>query len=109
MAICSANFGDEASGSEWAAPIVVVKKKDGNIRLCVDYRRLNSVDAYPMPRADELIDQLGKAKYLRPEPEKIRAVEQFRNRRRRSKSEDFWVSQGITGNSLETTLGLPCP
>ena len=56
----------EASGSEWAAPIVVVKK-DGNIRLCVDYRRLNSVtavDAYPMPRADELIDQLGKAKYI---------------------------------------------
>ena len=57
----------EVSGSEWAAPIVVVKKKDGNIRLCVDYRRLNSVtavDAYPMPRADELIDQLGKAKYI---------------------------------------------
>ena len=49
--------------------VVVVKKKDGNIRICVDYRRLNSVsavDAYSMPRADdhELIDQLGKAKYI---------------------------------------------
>ena len=46
---------------------MVVKKKDGNIRLCVDYHHLNSVtavDAYPMPRADELIDQLGKAKYI---------------------------------------------
>ena len=57
----------EPSQSEWSAPIVVVRKKDGNIRLCVDYRRLNAitpVDAYPMPRTDELIDKLGKAKYI---------------------------------------------
>ena len=55
------------SSSEWAAPIVLVKKKDGSLRLCVDYRRLNSVsqtDTYPMPRIDDLIDQLGKAKYI---------------------------------------------
>ena len=40
---------------------------NGSLRLCVDFRRLNSVskaDAYPMPRVDELIDRLGKAKYL---------------------------------------------
>ena len=39
----------------------MVKKKDGSIQMCVDFRRLNSVtpvDAYPMPRADELIDEL---------------------------------------------------
>jgi len=57
----------ELSTSDWAAPIVLVKKKEGSLRLCVDYRRLNSVlkvDAYPMPRIDELIDQLGKAQYL---------------------------------------------
>ena len=57
----------EPSKSDWSAPIVVVKKKDGNIRLCVDYRRMNAVtpvDAYPMPRTDELIDKLGKAKYI---------------------------------------------
>ena len=57
----------EPSQSEWSAPIVLVKKKDGTLRLCVDYRRLNSVsksDAYPMPRIDDLIDQLGKARYL---------------------------------------------
>lgn len=55
------------SQSEWSAPIVVVLKKDGNIRLCVDYCRLNEVtptDAYPMPRVDELMDRLGKAKYI---------------------------------------------
>ena len=57
----------EPSSSEWSAPIVVVPKKDGNIRLCVDFRKLNAVtpmDAYPMPRIDELIDRLGKAKFI---------------------------------------------
>ena len=55
------------SRSDWAAPIVLVKKKDGSLRICVDYRRLNSVskvDAYPMPRVDELIDHLGRTQYL---------------------------------------------
>lgn len=50
--------------------MVLVKKKDGSMRLCVDYHCLNGVseaDAYPMPRIDELIDRLGKSCYiLRP-------------------------------------------
>ena len=51
------------------SPIVLVKKKDGSlhIHVCVDCRRLNSVlkvDAYPMTRVDEMIDQLGRAQYL---------------------------------------------
>ena len=57
----------ERSSSEWAAPIVLVKKKDSTLRMCVDYRRLNAVsqmDAYPMPRVDELIDRLGDAKFI---------------------------------------------
>ena len=57
----------EPSTSEWSSPIVLVKQKDGMLRMCVDYRRLNSVsqaDTYPMPRTDELIDRLGKAKYI---------------------------------------------
>lgn len=47
--------------------MVIVRKKDGGIRVCVDYRRLNSVtavDPYPMPRIDDLIDRLGCAKYI---------------------------------------------
>ena len=57
----------EPSTSEWSAPIVVVEKKDGTLRLCVDYRRLNTVtrtDAYPLPRIHELLDRIGQAKYI---------------------------------------------
>jgi hypothetical protein len=57
----------EKSTSEWAFPIVLVKKNDGTWRMCDDFRRLNSVaqgDAYPMPRIDDLIDGLGQAKYV---------------------------------------------
>ena len=57
----------EPSTSEWSAPIVLVRKKDKSLRLCVDYRRLNQVsqmDAYPMPRVDELIDRVGKARFI---------------------------------------------
>ena len=53
---------EPCSSSEWASTIVVVKKKDNTIRLCVDYRRLNAetrIDAYPMPRVDDILDQVG--------------------------------------------------
>lgn len=55
------------SHSPYAAPVVVVKKKDGGIRLCVDYRKLNEKtvkDAYPLPRIQESFDALSGAKYF---------------------------------------------
>jgi transposase InsO family protein len=55
------------SHSPYAAPIVVVKKKDGSIRLCVDYRKLNEKtvkDAYPLPRIQESFDALSGARYF---------------------------------------------
>ncbi|XP_057747524.1 uncharacterized protein LOC130966719 [Arachis stenosperma] len=49
------------SASPWGAPVLLVKKKDGGMRLCVDYRQLNKVtikNKYPLPRIDGLMDQL---------------------------------------------------
>ena len=49
------------SVSLWGAPALFVKKKDGSLRMCIDYRQLNRVmvkNRYPMPRIDDLFDQL---------------------------------------------------
>jgi len=46
------------------APVLFVKKKDGSMRLCIDYRELNKItikNRYPLPRVDDLFDQLQSA------------------------------------------------
>ncbi|KAL6471740.1 hypothetical protein MHYP_G00203900 [Metynnis hypsauchen] len=55
------------SCSPYASPIVLVKKKDGSLRMCVDYRQLNSKtrkDAFPLPRIEESLDALSGAKWF---------------------------------------------
>lgn len=55
------------SVSPWGAPVLFVKKKDGTMRLCIDYRELNKVtikNKYPLPRIDDLFDQLKGARYF---------------------------------------------
>ena len=57
----------EPSCSPWASPVVLVPKKDGSLRFCVDYRRINSFtrkDVYPLPRVDDILFSLGEAKYF---------------------------------------------
>ena len=48
------------SVSPWGAPVLLVNKKDGTLRLCIDYKQLNKVtvkNKYPLPRIDDLFDQ----------------------------------------------------
>uniref|UniRef100_A0A914XSF5 RNA-directed DNA polymerase n=1 Tax=Panagrolaimus superbus TaxID=310955 RepID=A0A914XSF5_9BILA len=57
----------ERSSSPWNSPVVLVMKKDGSIRMCVDYRRLNAVtkkDAYPLPNQDALLMSLRNKKFF---------------------------------------------
>ena len=55
------------SRSPWSFPIVIVDKKDGSKRFCVDFRKLNQVtkkNSYPLPLIDDILALLGKAKYF---------------------------------------------
>lgn len=72
------------SSSTWGAPILFVKKKDGSMRMCIVYRELNKrtvKNKYPLPRIDDLFDQLQGASYfsmidLRPGYHKLKVREE---------------------------------
>jgi len=62
-----ANHVVRPSSSPWSSPVVIINKKDGTPRFCVDYRKLNLItecDVYPLPRIDDLIDKLAGSQYF---------------------------------------------
>ena len=52
----------EPGQSPWASPVVLIRKNDGSLRFCIDYRKLNNVtrfDVYPLLRVDETLEAVG--------------------------------------------------
>jgi len=57
----------EESTGPWVSPIVMVPKADGTLRMCTDFRKVNNCmvpDPFPLPRIEDLIERVEKAKYL---------------------------------------------
>jgi hypothetical protein len=57
----------QPSNSPWSSPMVIVTKKDGSPRFCIDYRNLNAVttkDVYPLPRVDDTLHALGSSRWF---------------------------------------------
>jgi hypothetical protein len=55
------------SMSPWSSPVVIVRKKDGTPRFCIDYRKINNItqkDVYPLPRIDDIIEQLSESRWF---------------------------------------------
>jgi hypothetical protein len=57
----------EESQGPWSSPVVLVRKKNGDYRFCVDYRKLNNVikkNCFPLPRFDDTLDTLAGTKWF---------------------------------------------
>ncbi|GJW96856.1 putative reverse transcriptase domain-containing protein [Tanacetum coccineum] len=93
------------NSSPWGVSVLFVKKKDGSFRMCIDYRELNKLtvkNRYPLPRIDDLFDQLQGSQFLskidlRISAAQKEAVDEFA---RLQKGLDKMIKQRSDGNSL---------
>lgn len=82
--------------SPWGAPILFIRKKDRSHRMCIDYRKLNKLtvkNRYPLPRIDDLFDQLQGASRFSKIDLRSR-YHQFRVREDDVEKTTFWTSYG---------------
>ena len=94
----------QQSNSPWSSPVVLVKKENGQSRLCFDYRKVNSVtvtDSYPLPRVDDCIDSIGNAKYIT----KLDMLKGYWQVRLTPRAQS--ISAFVTSNGLYECLVMP--
>ena len=90
----------QESNSAWSSPTILVKKKDGTTRFCIDYRRLNQVtkvDAYPLPHIEDSLNTLGGARFF------CSLVVALSS----SSREDVTANIMVTGATNQATAGMP--
>jgi hypothetical protein len=87
----------EASDSDWATPIVLVRKPDGSERFCVDYRKLNAVnvkDSYPIPHVESKLNKLHGCNFF-TSPDCISGYWQIRLSERAKKLVAYTTTKGL--------------
>ncbi|GJX58568.1 putative reverse transcriptase domain-containing protein [Tanacetum coccineum] len=109
------------SHSPWGAPMLFVKKKDGSMRMCIDYRELNKLtikNRYPLPRIDDLFDQLQEVQFLghvvnrdgiHVDPSKVESVKNWKTPESSTKIRSFLGLAGYYQRFIENFSKIAKP
>ncbi|XP_070054438.1 uncharacterized protein [Nicotiana tomentosiformis] len=99
------------STSSWGAPMLFVRKKDGSLRMCIDYRQLNKVkinNKYPLPKIDDLFDQL-QGEGIRVDTQKIDTVKTWPRPMTPTEVRSFLDLAGYYRRFVEVFYSLSAP
>ncbi|GJV07056.1 putative reverse transcriptase domain-containing protein [Tanacetum coccineum] len=103
------------SSSPWGAPVLFVKKKDGSFRMCIDYRELNKLtvkNRYPLPRIDDLFDQLQGSSNKKEHEEHLKQILELLKKEKvvcLVFQYEFWDSQSTVPRSMIDSDGFIAP